>query len=130
MVGLDGISVTDTTKADFEGRKRIYAMVDFIRANMPGFAGCYVIDVAPQLGIDLLRILAALTRDHGITSRQSLPVECVQQRRPISRLGRRLPADIARGEKHRLDAGKVRLFPHALQQNAAYHAAPTSKTNS
>jgi hypothetical protein len=57
MVGLDGISVADTTKADFEGRKRIYAMVDFIRANMPGFAGCYVIDVAPQLGIRQTRLL-------------------------------------------------------------------------
>jgi hypothetical protein len=57
MVGLDGISVADTTKADFEGRKRIYAMVEFIRANMPGFAKCYVIDVAPQLGIRQTRLL-------------------------------------------------------------------------
>lgn len=57
MVGLDGISVADTTRADFEGRRRIYAMVDFIRANMPGFAGCYVIDVAPQLGIRQTRLL-------------------------------------------------------------------------
>jgi glycine/D-amino acid oxidase-like deaminating enzyme len=57
MTGLDGISVDDSTRADFEGRKRIYAMVDFIRANMPGFAGCYVIDVAPQLGVRQTRLL-------------------------------------------------------------------------
>ena len=57
MTGLDGISVEDSTRADFEGRKRIYAMVDFIRANMPGFAGCYVIDVAPQLGVRQTRLL-------------------------------------------------------------------------
>lgn len=57
MTGLDGISVEDSTRADFEGRKRIYAMVDFIRTNMPGFAGCYVIDVAPQLGIRQTRLL-------------------------------------------------------------------------
>jgi hypothetical protein len=57
MTGLDGISVEDSTRADFDGRKRIYAMVDFIRANMPGFAGCYVIDVAPQLGIRQTRLL-------------------------------------------------------------------------
>jgi hypothetical protein len=57
MTGLDGISVEDSTRADFEGRKRIYAMVDFIRANMPGFAGAYVIDVAPQLGVRQTRLL-------------------------------------------------------------------------
>lgn len=57
MTGLDGIRVADTTKADFEGRRRIYAMVEFVRANMPGFAGCHVIDVAPQLGVRQTRLL-------------------------------------------------------------------------
>ena len=38
MTGLDGLSVEDITRADFDGRKRIYALVDFVRANMPGFA--------------------------------------------------------------------------------------------
>jgi glycine/D-amino acid oxidase-like deaminating enzyme len=57
MTGLDGISVADTTRADFEGRRRIYAMVDFIRANYPGFANAVVIDVAPQLGIRQTRLL-------------------------------------------------------------------------
>lgn len=57
MTGLDGISVADATRADFEGRRRIYALVEFIRANLPGFAGCYVIDVAPQLGVRQTRLL-------------------------------------------------------------------------
>jgi hypothetical protein len=57
MAGLDGIKVEDQTKADFEGRKRIYALVDFVRANMPGFKNCYVVDVAPQLGIRQTRLL-------------------------------------------------------------------------
>jgi N-formylglutamate amidohydrolase len=57
MTGFDAMKVEDQTRADFEGRKRIYALVDFVRANMPGFANCYVIDVAPQLGVRQTRLL-------------------------------------------------------------------------
>lgn len=57
MSGFDGIKVEDQTRADFEGRKRIYALVDFVRANLPGFKSCYVVDVAPQLGIRTTRLL-------------------------------------------------------------------------
>jgi hypothetical protein len=57
MTGLDGLKVADQTKADIEGRKRIYALVEFVRANMPGFSNCYVVDVAPQLGIRQTRLL-------------------------------------------------------------------------
>jgi len=57
MTGYDGMKVEDQTRADFEGRKRIYAFVEFIRANMPGFENCYVIDVAPQLGVRQTRLL-------------------------------------------------------------------------
>jgi hypothetical protein len=57
MTGFDAMKVEDQTRADFEGRKRIYALVDFIRANMPGFANCYIIDVAPQLGVRQTRLL-------------------------------------------------------------------------
>ena len=57
MTGYDGLKVEDLTRADFEGRKRIYALVDFVRANMPGFKDCFVVDVAPQLGIRQTRLL-------------------------------------------------------------------------
>jgi hypothetical protein len=57
MTGYDAMKVEDQTRADFEGRKRIYALVEFVRANMPGFANCYVIDVAPQLGVRQTRLL-------------------------------------------------------------------------
>jgi FAD dependent oxidoreductase len=57
MAGYDGLKVGDLTRADFEGRKKIYALVDFVRANMPGFKNCYVVDVAPQLGIRQTRLL-------------------------------------------------------------------------
>ncbi len=57
MTGFDGLKVEDQSRADFEGRKRIYALVDFVRASMPGFKDCYVVDVAPQLGIRQTRLL-------------------------------------------------------------------------
>jgi hypothetical protein len=57
MTGFDAMKVEDQTRADFEGRRRIYALVDFVRANMPGFKNCHVIDVAPQLGVRQTRLL-------------------------------------------------------------------------
>jgi hypothetical protein len=57
MTGYDGLKVEDLTRADFEGRKRIYALVDFVREKMPGFKDCFVVDVAPQLGIRQTRLL-------------------------------------------------------------------------
>jgi hypothetical protein len=57
MTGYDGLKVEDLTRADFEGRKRIYALVDFVRQKMPGFQSCFVVDVAPQLGIRQTRLL-------------------------------------------------------------------------
>jgi len=57
MAGFDGLKVEDLTRADFEGRKRIYALAEFARANMPGFRNCHVVDVAPQLGIRQTRLL-------------------------------------------------------------------------
>ena len=58
MQGFDGVKVEDLTRADFEGRDRIYRMVEFVRASLPGFRDCYVIDVAPQLGVRQTRLLA------------------------------------------------------------------------
>jgi hypothetical protein len=57
MTGLDGMKVEDLTRAEFEGRRRIRAMVDHVRAKLPGFANCYVVDVAPQTGVRQTRML-------------------------------------------------------------------------
>jgi hypothetical protein len=57
MTGLDGLKVEDLTAAEFEGRRRIHALVDYVRANSPGFEHCTVVDVAPQTGIRQTRLL-------------------------------------------------------------------------
>jgi hypothetical protein len=75
MTGYDALKVEDLTLADFEGRRRIYAMVDFVRAKMPGFQQCYVLDIAPQLGIRQTRLLEGeyvVTRD-DVTDRVHFP---------------------------------------------------------
>jgi hypothetical protein len=57
MAGLDGLKVEDLTKAEIQGRKHIAALVEYVRAHMPGFERCVVVDVAPQTGIRQTRLL-------------------------------------------------------------------------
>jgi hypothetical protein len=57
MANFDGLKVEDQTRADFEGRKRIASLIEFVRAKLPGFKDCYIVDVAPQLGIRQTRLL-------------------------------------------------------------------------
>ncbi|MBV8186182.1 MAG: FAD-dependent oxidoreductase, partial [Alphaproteobacteria bacterium] len=57
MANYDGLKVADLTRADFEGRRRIANLLEHLHAKMPGFRDCYVVDVAPQLGIRQTRLL-------------------------------------------------------------------------
>ncbi|MCB1972822.1 MAG: FAD-dependent oxidoreductase, partial [Geminicoccaceae bacterium] len=62
----------DLTKAELEGRSRMHRLVDYVRANMPGFADAFVVDVAPQLGIRTSRLLEGeyvLTKEDVATRR-------------------------------------------------------------
>ena len=57
MTGFDALEGRGPDAADFEGRKRIAALVDYARAKVPGFKNCFVVDVAPQLGVRQTRLL-------------------------------------------------------------------------
>lgn len=57
MANYDGLKIDDLTRADFEGRRRMQALVEYVRANLPGFESCFIVDVAPQLGIRQTRLL-------------------------------------------------------------------------
>jgi FAD dependent oxidoreductase len=57
MTGLDGINVEDLTRADFQGRDRIAALVAHVREKLPGFERAFVVDVAPQIGVRQTRLL-------------------------------------------------------------------------
>jgi len=57
MTGLDATRVEDLTRAEFQGRPRIHAVIDFARQNLPGFERCQLIDVAAQTGVRQTRLL-------------------------------------------------------------------------
>ena len=57
MTGLDGQKVEDLTAAEVRGRQHIHALVDMVRAELPGFERCFVVDVAPQTGVRQTRLL-------------------------------------------------------------------------
>jgi FAD-dependent oxidoreductase family protein len=75
MTGLDGMKVADLTRAEFEGRRRIHAMVEHVRAKLPGFANCYIVDVAPQTGVRQTRMLRGeyVVEKSDITGRVHFP---------------------------------------------------------
>jgi hypothetical protein len=75
MAGFDGVSVEDLTRADFEGRKRMVALLAFIRAKMPGFEKAFIVDVAPQIGVRQTRLLDGvyvMTKD-DVAQRRHFP---------------------------------------------------------
>ncbi|VTU28085.1 FAD-dependent oxidoreductase [Variovorax sp. PBL-E5] len=57
MPGLDGLKVDDLTRAEVNGRKAIHEAVSVIRARLPGFRNCFVVDLAPQTGVRQTRLL-------------------------------------------------------------------------
>ena len=72
MTGFDGLKVADLTRADPEGRARIAKLLPFLRAKLPGFEQCVVVDVAPQLGIRQTRLLqgAYVVTKEDVTQRR------------------------------------------------------------
>jgi len=57
MPGLDGLKVEDLTRAEVQGRNTVHKVIEFIRSKLPGFANCYLVDMAPQTGIRQTRLL-------------------------------------------------------------------------
>ena len=63
MTGFDGMKVADLTAAEFEGRRRMQALLEFARENVPGFERAYFV-----MG-EAAGIAAALALDGGILVR-------------------------------------------------------------
>ena len=57
MTGFDGTDPASLTAAEFEARDKMMAAIDYVRANLPGFASCYLLDVAEQMGVRQTRLL-------------------------------------------------------------------------
>ena len=75
MTGFDAMKVEDLTAAEFEGRRRMRALLDFARANVPGFADAYFVDFAPQTGVRQTRLLRGeyVVTKEDVTGRAYFP---------------------------------------------------------
>lgn len=66
MPGFDGLSPEDMVAAEIQGRDRMMALLEFARANLPGFENAKMLGAAEQIGIRQTRLLKGeyvVTRD-------------------------------------------------------------------
>ncbi|MEF9600938.1 FAD-dependent oxidoreductase [Paracoccus sp. PXZ] len=57
MPGYDGLSPEHMVEAEYEGRRRMMALLEFARANLPGFENARMLGAAEQMGIRQTRLL-------------------------------------------------------------------------
>lgn len=57
LTGYDAISSEDLTAATLEARERIWKVYAFIKANIPGFQNCFLIDTCAEIGMRQSRLL-------------------------------------------------------------------------
>jgi hypothetical protein len=51
ILGQDGTDVADLTAAEIEGRRQVDALLEFFRADLPGFSDCRLLDTAATVGV-------------------------------------------------------------------------------
>ncbi|GDY32716.1 FAD-dependent oxidoreductase [Gandjariella thermophila] len=79
LTGFDGADPESLTEAEFEARARIAEVVEYVRRELPGFADCYVVDVAEQIGVRQTRLLRGeyvVTKDDLVTRRHFADTVC------------------------------------------------------
>jgi hypothetical protein len=73
VVDVDPTDPEDVTHAELEGRRQAVALTDFLTDNIPGFEHCYLIEMAPQIGIRESRRITGeyvLTADDILAARR------------------------------------------------------------
>jgi len=51
VLGVDGTSVDDLTRAEIEGRQQVIQLMRFFRKYLPGFENAILIGIAPNIGV-------------------------------------------------------------------------------
>jgi hypothetical protein len=51
ILGIDGTDVDDLTKAELEGRKQAFILLQFLNEHIPPFRSAYIIQLAPLIGV-------------------------------------------------------------------------------
>jgi hypothetical protein len=65
--GLDPLSVSDLTRLEVNGRKRIMMTHQFLKRNIPGFENSFIMDTASQIGV---RSSRRLIGEHILTEKE------------------------------------------------------------
>jgi hypothetical protein len=55
---MDGTDALELSAGEIEGRRQVREFFAFLRAEMPGFEGAYLLEIAPQVGIRETRRIA------------------------------------------------------------------------
>jgi hypothetical protein len=55
---LDGTDAAELSAGEIEGRRQAWAFFEFLRNEVPGFTGSYIVDLPPQIGIRETRRLS------------------------------------------------------------------------
>jgi glycine/D-amino acid oxidase-like deaminating enzyme len=73
--GFDGLNPEHLTHIEVEGRRRFMKVVDFVRAQYPGFERAYILDAAPQVGVRQTRLLDGeyVVTKEDVVGRRSFP---------------------------------------------------------
>jgi hypothetical protein len=61
LTGYSAINVEDLTAVEVESRRWMLDLLEFYRANMPGFGDAWIMQTAPQIGVRHSRRLTGLT---------------------------------------------------------------------
>jgi len=64
----DALDSRDMTRMDMEMRENVFAILDFLRREMPGFAGCYLVETSTHIGVRMAQ---------GIVGMESVTEETV-----------------------------------------------------
>lgn len=72
IIGIDGTSAEDLTKASIICRKQIDYIIKFLRSFIPGYSSCYLLSTASQIGIRETRHFVGettITKEDIVTAR-------------------------------------------------------------
>ena len=66
----DSLNSRDMSRMDLEMRENVYAVLDFLKKEMPGFSQCYLLETASHIGVRMAQ---------GIVGRETFTAEMVEK---------------------------------------------------
>jgi hypothetical protein len=94
--GYDGLKPEHLTHIEIESRRRFMKVIDFVRANYPGFERAYILDAAPQVGVRQTRLLEGeyVVTKEDVLERRTFPDVVARGRDYFTPYRSLLPRDV------------------------------------